>query len=175
MSYKCVSVDPPWPEHGGGKIKRGADRHYSLLKVKDIAPTIMAADKWQPDLEGCHLWLWVTNNYLKAGLEVMEDLGFRYVTNMAWIKVKDYNLQIGLGQYLRGAHELVLFGVMGKTMLPEVRNIPSVVVAPRTKHSRKPQEAYDAIERVSPGPRLEMFAREARPNWSIWGDQAPEV
>jgi hypothetical protein len=28
--YRTIYIDPPWPERGGGKIKRGADRHYSL-------------------------------------------------------------------------------------------------------------------------------------------------
>lgn len=26
--YRTVYLDPPWPERGGGKSKRGADRHY---------------------------------------------------------------------------------------------------------------------------------------------------
>ena len=34
--YKTIYADPPWPEYGGGKIKRGADRHYDLMTVKDI-------------------------------------------------------------------------------------------------------------------------------------------
>ena len=33
--YSTVLADPPWPESGGGKVKRGADRHYPgpLLKA----------------------------------------------------------------------------------------------------------------------------------------------
>ncbi len=34
--YKTIIADPPWPESGGGKVKRGADKHYGLMKVKDI-------------------------------------------------------------------------------------------------------------------------------------------
>ena len=34
--YKTIYADPPWPEQGGGKIKRGADRHYPLMPVKEI-------------------------------------------------------------------------------------------------------------------------------------------
>ena len=29
-------MDPPWYETGGGKIKRGADRHYDLVKTPDL-------------------------------------------------------------------------------------------------------------------------------------------
>ena len=60
--YKTLYIDPPWPERGGGKIKRGADRHYPLMTLKKIQALPV------PDLvsqEGCHLYLWATNNYLK--------------------------------------------------------------------------------------------------------------
>ena len=34
--YKTIYADPPWPEKGGGKIKRGADKHYNLMTIKEI-------------------------------------------------------------------------------------------------------------------------------------------
>ena len=49
--------------------------------------------------------------------------------------------------------------------------VDSVVEAPRSRHSVKPEEAYSRIERVSPGPRLEMFARAERPGWDVWGNE----
>jgi N6-adenosine-specific RNA methylase IME4 len=27
------------------------------------------------------------------------------------------------------------------------------------------------VEAVSPGPRLELFARRARPGWTVWGNE----
>ena len=38
MKYKTIYADPPWYENGGGKRggKRGANRHYPLMKTKDI-------------------------------------------------------------------------------------------------------------------------------------------
>ncbi len=164
-AFKTVAMDPPWQEHGGGQIKRGADRHYPTMDIASIIYTVQRADVWTID-ESAHLWLWTTNNFLPDGLTVMSALGFRYVTNLVWCKDK-----IGLGQYLRGQHELCLFGVRGDAMVPEVRNVPSVVHAPRGRHSAKPAEAYAAIERVSPGPRLEMFAREPRSGWTVWGSE----
>ena len=58
--YNIIYADPPWNEQGGGKIKRGADRHYNLMKTKDIKelPVSNLAD------EQCWLFLWVTNNFL---------------------------------------------------------------------------------------------------------------
>jgi len=162
--YHCISADPPWNETGGGKIKRGADRHYPLLKTPDIIRVMLASDVWRPNAN-CHLWLWVTNNKLPDGMLVMQALGFRYVTNMAWVKDR-----IGLGQYLRGQHELCLFGVRGRQKSLS-RKVPSVIVAPRGEHSAKPKEAYEAMEKVSPGPRLEMFARGQREGWDVWGNE----
>ena len=36
MRYHTIYADPPWMERGGGRIKRGADRHYPLMSTKDI-------------------------------------------------------------------------------------------------------------------------------------------
>jgi N6-adenosine-specific RNA methylase IME4 len=66
--YHTIYADPPWPERGGGKIKRGADRHYSLMTVKDIM-TLPVANLAE---DNCHLYLWTTNNYLPAALDVMK-------------------------------------------------------------------------------------------------------
>lgn len=42
------------------------------------------------------------------------------------------------------------------------------------EHSRKPDEAYELIERIYPElPKIELFARQARPGWAAWGNQAP--
>ena len=166
VAYKTIVADPPWAETGGGKIKRGADKHYSVIKDKDMAAVLLAAPCWRPAAD-CHLWLWVTNNRLPIGLEIMAALGFRYVTNLVWVKDR-----IGIGQYLRGQHELCLFGVRGQTMMPPRRDVPSVLHAPRTVHSRKPAKAFEVFERVSSGtPRLEMFARTERHGWDVWGNE----
>jgi N6-adenosine-specific RNA methylase IME4 len=170
--YRCIAADPPWCEYGGGKIKRGADRHYRLLRYPEIIK-LMREQLDGKIAESCHLWLWVTDNHLLDGLYVIEALGFRYVRTMCWVKMRDGNLQTGLGQYLRGSHELCLFSVRGKTCKPATGNRrPSVVLAGRSLHSAKPSAAYDVIEAVSPGPRLEMFARSPRIGWDVWGDQA---
>jgi len=179
--YRCVLSDPPWPEYGGGKSKRGADKHFKLLKPMEIAAVMHAHLYSGPSVEGstfpsarvdrlgCHLWMWVTNSWLPSGINVMSLLGFRYITNLVWTKPN-----FGLGQYLRGQHELLLFGVLGK--LPSMsRSKGTVVAAKKRGHSVKPDEVYEVIEAVSPGPRLEMFARRRREGWDCWGDQAPEA
>ena len=166
--YRCVLADPPWHESGGGKSVRGAQRHYRLMRWDQIVAVMLDQ---LPDrvADNAHLWLWVTNNHLEDGLRVMKHLDFRYITNLVWVKPS-----FGLGQYLRGQHELLLFGVLGK--LPSMSRSKSTVVrAEKRGHSVKPDEVYEVIEAVSPGPRLEMFARRRREGWDCWGDQAPEA
>jgi N6-adenosine-specific RNA methylase IME4 len=115
--------------------------------------------------------MWVTNNFLRDGFKVMDALGFRYVTNAVWCKDK-----MGLGQYLRGKHELLLFGVCGK-MTSSSRSTSSVIgdgPLPRRRHSQKPDETYDIIEAVSQGPYLEIFALQEREGWDCWGNDIYE-
>ena len=166
MKYKTIYADPPWMERGGGKVKRGADRYYTLMRTKDIMamPVPNLAEK------NCHLYLWVTNNFLKDGLKVMDAWGFRYVTTITWVKDR-----IGLRQYFRGITEHCLFGVKGRLPYKVVdgrrQQGKTVIIAPKTKHSQKPKEMYHMIETVSYPPFIELFARDQRDGWSAWGDQ----
>ncbi len=168
--YRVVYADPPWPEHGGGKIRRGADRHYPLMS---IAAIVGLGDALQShiDHDGCHLYLWVTNTHLANGFLVMDRWGFRYKTTITWFKDR-----FGLGQYYRGQTEHCLFGVRGR--LPyRIRDDGkrsqgvTAIHAPRTIHSAKPYEMRRMIENVSYAPRLELFARRKTEGWSAWGNE----
>lgn len=170
MNFSTVVMDPPWNERGGGKVKRGADRHYALLQSSDMPDVIRSCPQWSQLDENTHLYMWVTNSYLKDGLWLMEELGFRYITNIAWAKQR-----IGIGRYFRGQHELCLFGVRGNGFRNRTadNSIPSLITAPRTKHSKKPESFMELVERRSVGPYLEMFARNSRPGWTSWGNEVP--
>lgn len=80
-------------------------------------------------------------------------------------------VQVGMGHYVRGAHELLLVCRRGGARVRR-RDVPSVFFAPRGAHSAKPARAFDLFERLAEGPRLELFARGERPGWTAWGDQA---
>lgn len=164
-------MDPPWKESGGGKIKRGADRHYPLMKTDDIINLLKEVLKDKVE-DNAHIYIWVTNNFFKDGFKVMESLGFRYITCITWMKDK-----IGLGQYFRGKTEHCLFGVKGMVPYKEIDGKRAQgltgFTAVRTKHSKKPEEMYKMIEIVSYGPRLELFAREKRQGWDVWGNEVP--
>jgi N6-adenosine-specific RNA methylase IME4 len=173
MKYKTILADPPWHQRGGGKIKRGADKHYPILKeaqIKEIMHNQLVG-KVEDD---AHLYLWVANNHLPEGLRIIEHLGFRYITNLVWAKSK-----FGLGRYFRGQHEICLFATRGRGfgVRTQANNIPTLIgksmISP-TKHSVKPSEIYNLIEDRSQGPYLELFARNLRPGWTSWGDEVGE-
>jgi N6-adenosine-specific RNA methylase IME4 len=121
-----------------------------------------------------HLYLWVPNALLAEGLEVMRRWGFTYKTNLVWFKTrKDGGPDgRGVGFYFRNVTELVLFGVRGsrRTRDPGRRQV-NLFAERKREHSRKPEGLYDIIERCSPGPYLELFARHPRTKWHQWGDE----
>lgn len=170
--YKTIYLDPPWPERGGGKIKRGADRHYSLMSIKEIEALPI---KELADGDGCHLYMWVTNNFLEKGFSLLKAWGFRYVTIVTWQKDRQ-----GLGQYFRGITEHCLFATT-KKILPYKIDVggkrcqgATGFCEPKTKHSRKPIRMREMIEKVSYSPRIELFARQHADGWDCWGNEAPE-
>jgi N6-adenosine-specific RNA methylase IME4 len=121
-----------------------------------------------------HLYLWVPNALLADGISVMASWGFTYKSNLVWYKTrKDGGPDgRGVGFYFRNVTELVLFGVRGSMRtLQAGRREVNLFASRKREHSRKPDELYDIIERCSPGPYLELFARHPRPGWSQWGDE----
>jgi N6-adenosine-specific RNA methylase IME4 len=98
----------------------------------------------------------------------MSELAFRYVTNLCWVKDRS-----GLGQYFRGRHELLLFGVRGQgyEARTERKDLDTCFGLPRGEHSAKPLDFYAHIEARSKGPYLEMFARSDREGWKSWGNE----
>lgn len=174
--FRCIAADPPWKERGGGRIRRGANRHYKLISKKETIRDVMRASPvWRP-AKSAHLYIWVTNNRLLDGLWLLDALGFRYVTNVVWHKTDRF----GIGQYFRGKHELMLFGVRGDGYAVRTarRDLPSSIAAPHVYgpdgkiiHSRKPPVFRRLMEQRSRGPRAELFAREKVPGWQSWGDE----
>lgn len=176
--WNTVLADPPWrftnrtgkvaPEH------RRLDR-YSTMDLDEICAmpvqTVVAKNS--------HLYLWVPNALLPQGLKVLQAWGFRYVSNIVWAKRrKDGGPDgRGVGFYFRNVTEVLLFGVRGslRTLAP-ARSQVNMIESRKREHSRKPDEQYALIEDCSPGPYLEMFARHARPAWTVWGaESAPDV
>jgi len=152
-------ADPPWPHHGGGTY--GPGKHYELMtldRIKAMPVKDLAADD-------SHCWLWVTNNSLRDGFDVLEAWGFTPRSVFTWVKPR-----FTLGVYLRNATEHMLLGTRGNAPV-RFKGQGTWGFYPLQDHSHKPEEQYAMIERVSPGPYLELFARCKQPGWDAWGNE----
>lgn len=173
--WKTGLIDAPWLEVGGGKITRGAQKHYPLLKTSDMPSVIINSGLWAPE-DNAHLYLWTTSNHLPDALWLLKELGFVYKTNIVWAKKK-----FGIGRYFRGKHEMLLFATRGRgwAVRSVLNNIPSLIEADhvrengKIKHSAKPEAFYQLIESRSLGPYAEFFARQPRKNWTSFGNELP--
>ena len=165
--YNVIYADPPW-RFAAYSEDSGNDRipgnHYPTMKTTDIVAMKV------PGAKDCVLFLWATSAMLTDALAVMQAWGFDYKTHVIWNKDK-----IGLGYWFRAKHELLLVGVRGEIPAPSPgTQWDSVIDAPRGEHSVKPIVFAEMIEQLFPNlPKLEMFAREARPGWSSWGNEVP--
>src|SRR5262249_45248103 len=114
------------------------------------------------------LFMWTTVPHLRESFQVLDAWGFEYKTNIVWVKDK-----IGLGYFVRNQHELLLVATRGDMPSPSPANRPpSVISAPRREHSRKPDEAYEIIERMYPTlPKIELFARKTGAGWAAGGNE----
>jgi N6-adenosine-specific RNA methylase IME4 len=157
--YRTILADPPWDIQQAGGL--GASRHYRLMSLDQIK-ALPVGDLAEPD---AHLWLWTTNAALEAAYGVVRAWGFEPRSLLTWTKPR-----LGLGNYLRNCTEQLILATRGKAPI-QFKAQPTWLFAPLQEHSHKPEEVYDIIERCSPSPRLELFARRARPGWDAWGDE----
>lgn len=172
--FGTILIDPPWRfQNSTGKV---APEHKRLRRYRTMSfDEIAALPLNELSLPKSHLYLWCPNALLIEGLRIMQAWGFTYKTNIIWYKIrKDGGPDgRGVGFYFRNVTEVLLFGAKGKlrTLAPGRRQV-NVILSRKQEHSWKPQEAYGVIESCSPGPFLELFARQRRPGWTSWGDEA---
>jgi N6-adenosine-specific RNA methylase IME4 len=173
QKFATIVADPPWRfANRTGKV---APEHLRLLRYGTMSfEEIQELPVGQLTCQESHLYLWVPNALLAEGLKVMEAWGFTYKTNLVWYKIRRDGGPDGrgVGFYFRNVTELVLFGIRGsmRTMAPGRRQV-NLFQTRKREHSRKPDELYPIIERCSPGPYLELFARHGRPGWHQWGNE----
>lgn len=193
--FSTIVADPPWdysrklsaggtsgfsPVHPSRGGTRGAANHYRTLTVEQLRTLpveSVAADQ-------AHLYVWTTSSFVVEAHSLAHSWGFSPKVLVPWIKTKKKSrtevlgsggdlyagVRMGMGLYIRHCAEFILFAVRGKA--PTARNdVLGVLFAPQGKHSEKPVQAYDLIERLSPAPRLELFAREPRDGYEVWGDE----
>jgi N6-adenosine-specific RNA methylase IME4 len=141
--------------------------------IAALPVAVMAADV-------AELYLWVTNPVLLGArptirgqtepIEIARSWGFEPKAFLTWHKLGP----IGLGFYFRGDTEHVIYGTRGNVQIPPAIRVSNHFAAPKGRHSVKPDRFYETVERLSPGPYLELFARRRRFGWDVWGNEAPE-
>jgi len=175
--YGAILADPPWLFEIWGK-NEGASRDpkYNCTGVDELK-TFPVSDLAAPD---CVLFMWITWPILLDALDLIEAWGFKYKTcGFSWMKAHagqvelfhdEIHVQVGLGYWTRANSEVCLLATRGK---PKRLNadVRQGIIAPRREHSRKPDGIHERIERLVAGPYLELFARQKRPGWDVWGNQ----
>lgn len=170
--YSTIVADPPWmyTKNPGSKGGDGPwpEHRYSTMTNEAIAalPVESLAS------ENAHLYIWTTNVMMTRqrwgwpdAVEICKLWGFEPKTILTWIKTGP----LGLGRYYRGQTEHVIFGVRGNSPILPASREKNIFSSPRTRHSQKPPCFFDLVERVSPGPYVELFCRSPRLGWDSWG------
>jgi N6-adenosine-specific RNA methylase IME4 len=169
MNFRCIVADPPWlptmaiingPASGIGAPKASPQRHYPTMCLGAICELNPPAELQ------CHLWLWCLNQHTDWGHQVAKAWGFEVLQMLTWCKPG-----LGTGRFQANTEQVLLcrkgsrhgnpFGMTGGTFFKW----------PRGRHSEKPDAFYELVEKVSPGPRLEMFSRRPRNGWFVWGNE----
>lgn len=184
FEHRTIVADPPWHVAAGrsiGKYVRAADGSqpfgvtdnaarklaYPSMSVEQIMALKPAA------ANDAHLYLWTINAYLQPAYEVARAWGFKPSTMLVWAKRP---MGGGLGGCYGLATEYCLFarrgtlkatGRIGRNWFDWKRPYKNGY----PHHSAKPPEFYSMIETISPGPRLELFARAPRDGWDVWGNE----
>lgn len=161
--FHTLIIDPPWPIK---KIERDcrprqAEMDYPMMSEAEL----LALPVPELSHDDAHLYLWTTHKYLPLALQMVEAWGYRYQCVMTWVK------NVGFTPFSwMYSTEHVIFARRGNQPLLEMGKRLDFH-APVREHSRKPDEFYDLVRACSPGPRLDMFARQQREGFANWGNE----
>jgi N6-adenosine-specific RNA methylase IME4 len=167
--YGAILADPPWRflnRSSKGEAKNPV-AHYPCVRTGDLAalPVVQLA---APD---CALLMWATAPMLDQAIALMASWGFTFKSAGAWAKQSSTGSAwaFGTGYCFRSAAEFYLLGAIGKPRVLS-RSIRNLIVAPTREHSRKPDQLHDDVQRLYAGPYAELFGRQRRPGWDVWGN-----
>ena len=162
--YRCIVADPPWD------VKRGCewasngptrDLEYPTMSIEEIAALRIPAH------QDCVMFIWTINKYLRETYDIAEAWGFRPCQLLTWAKQPR---GIGLGGNFTQTSEHILMARRG-SVTPKRRWDTSWWAWRRARHSQKPEDFQNTLEKMYHGPYLEMFARRRRAGWDTWGNE----
>jgi N6-adenosine-specific RNA methylase IME4 len=176
--YPIILADPPWQFSAfvNDTRIRAPELHYQTMPLQEICDLQIGEKIATPD---AMLFMWVPPALLfEYGKPVLDAWGFQHRGDFVWVKdgqLSETERRFSLGLYCRNQHEHLLIATRGERLHPDPSNLsPSTIYAPRREHSRKPDEVHEIIERMYPElPKIELFARKARPGWRVWGNEVP--
>jgi N6-adenosine-specific RNA methylase IME4 len=158
--FACLYADPPW-QYGNQATRSSTDKNYPTLSIDDLCALPVS----EHAAGNSQLHLWTTNSFIGEAIRLVSAWGFTYKTMMVWTKPK-----IGIGNYWRNAHELLLLGIRGSAPFKD-HSIRSWQEHDVLEHSQKPELFRRLIEKVSGGPYLELFGRRPVDGWTVWGNE----
>ncbi len=168
--FDLIVMDFPW----NYDLQLSGAPNYKTMTVEEGKKQFPSL----PTHKDCVLAMWVTNPKIEDAIELVHFWNFRVVTSIFWIKAKDGkpepdSLQVGTGYTTKGAHEMLWICYKGNPKPPSVEDrFPSVLFAPRGKHSEKPDEMYIRLEKMYyHSTKLDIFARKRRKKWTSFGDE----
>lgn len=167
--FDVIYADPPWRYEFSETEPRSIEAHYDTLSLEEICSYkdgngTPVQEKFTDDAV---LFLWATQPKIREALQVIEAWGFEYRTGAIWVKDK-----FGMGYYFREQHELLFVAKKGDIPVPQPEaRPPSIITAPRLKHSKKPDDIYEIIQKMYPRNRyLEIFGRgKYSDKWEVVG------
>ena len=173
--YSTIVVDPPWQYGKWGKASvapRGSNYAptdsvipYKTMSLEDIK----LLDVGSLAGDNCDLYLWTTQRYLPAAIDVLNAWGFKYCQTLTWCKKPKGTGQGGL---FCPTTEFLILARRGRMPTNKTRQDTTWWEVKRPmRHSQKPEFFQDLIEQQSDGPRIELFARRPREGWDVWGDE----
>ena len=172
--YSVIYADPPW-KYKWGEGKNGGnfapEKHYSTMTTDEICN--MRETVLKISNRNCALLMWATMPCLPDVIRVIQQWGFKYKTcAFTWVKTKkDGQPLAGMGSYTKSNAELCLLAMRGHIKSVD-KTVRQIVMAERRKHSQKPNEVRERIEKLfGEVQRIELFAREHAEGWDCWGNE----
>ena len=162
--FATIVVDPPWKMGGFGFDHHyAASKTYQLMPLSEIAARPVDAIA-APD---SHLFLWTTGRFLPDAIAMLPAWGFQYKYPLVWQKNGGPQLPGGPSFNC----EYIVYGRRGKARFTDTRDFFTCFYAPRGRHSEKPAAFYRLVARITPAPRIDLFARKRHPGFNAWGDE----
>ena len=163
-NFGCVYADPPWKYDNQG-TRAATDNHYPTLSVEEIIELHPVS---KIVAEKAHLHLWTTNAFLEDSFKVIRAWGFEFKSTFVWVKE-----QMGIGNYWRNSHEIMLTATRGGQVAIS-KSEKSWLLCKRGRHSSKPEKVRLNIEKLSPGPYVELFGRRKVEGWTVFGNEVED-